>query len=190
MHGGRRGWGARCASARPAGGRRGAPGVTVPDHGGRQLDGAVRPACALPEVATAMIGPPMTEPPISGMPMTEPPMTEPPMTEPPAGSVYVDGGVRSAEDALAALALGARLVFLGRPVLWALACGGSDGVQALLDGFTDDLAHTMALAGAACLSDLPGLTLPGPPADPGPPGDPGPPASAPLPALRRGRKLG
>jgi 4-hydroxymandelate oxidase len=123
----------------------GAAGVIVSNHGGRQLDGAVPTACALPEVATAMIGPPMTEP---------------PMTEPSAGSVYVDGGVRSAEDALAALALGARLVFLGRPVLWALACGGSDGVQALLDGFTDDLAHTMALAGAACLSDLPGLTLP------------------------------
>ena len=66
--------------------------------------------------------------------------------------VFVDGGIRRPEDALAALALGARLVFLGRPVLWALACGGADGVQALLDGFTDDLAHVMALAGAASVA--------------------------------------
>lgn len=55
--------------------------------------------------------------------------------------------------------------------------------RALLDGFTDDLAHTMALAGAACLADLAGLTLPGPPADPGPP------APAPLPGTRPGRTL-
>jgi 4-hydroxymandelate oxidase len=79
----------------------------------------------------------------------------------PADPVLVDGGIRRAEDALAALALGARLVFLGRPVLWALACGGADGVQALLDGFTDDLAHVMALAGAASVDGLAGLAAPG-----------------------------
>jgi 4-hydroxymandelate oxidase len=176
----------------------GAAGVIVSNHGGRQLDGAVPTARALPEVAAAMTQPPMTQPPMTQPPMTmaEPmmtmakPMTQPPMTALPAGSVSVDGGVRSAEDALVALALGARLVFLGRPVLWALACGGSDGVQALLDGFTDDLAYTMALAGAACLSDLPSLTLAGLPADPGLPADAGPPAPAPLPGTRPGRTLG
>ena len=63
--------------------------------------------------------------------------------------MYVDGGVRTAEHVLAGLALGAQLVFVGRPVLWALACGGADGVQAWLDGLTDGLAHVMALAGAA-----------------------------------------
>ena len=57
--------------------------------------------------------------------------------------------MRTAEHVLAGLALGARLVFVGRPVLWALACGGADGVQAWLDGLTDGLAHVMALAGAA-----------------------------------------
>jgi 4-hydroxymandelate oxidase len=111
----------------------GAAGVIVSNHGGRQLDQAVPTAVALPAVAAAL----------------------------PADPVLVDGGIRRAEDALAALALGARLVFLGRPVLWALACGGADGVQALLDGFTDDLAHVMALAGAASVDGLAGLAAPG-----------------------------
>ncbi len=111
----------------------GAAGVIVSNHGGRQLDRAVPTAVALPAV-------------VGGVP---------------AEPVLVDGGIRQAEDALAALALGARLVFLGRPVLWALACGGADGVQALLDGFTDDLAHVMALAGAASVADLAGLAAPG-----------------------------
>jgi 4-hydroxymandelate oxidase len=121
----------------------GAAGVIVSNHGGRQLDGALPTAQALPEVTAAE----------AGMP---------------AGSVYVDGGVRTGEDALAALALGAHLVFLGRPVLWALACDGADGVQALLDGFTADLAHTMALAGATCVSELAGVAGPARTAGPGP----------------------
>jgi 4-hydroxymandelate oxidase len=120
----------------------GAAGVVVSNHGGRQLDQAVPTAWALPGVAAAL-------------------------REARAG-VSVDGGVRRAEDALAALALGAQLVFLGRPVLWALACGGADGVQSLLDGLTNDLAHVMAVAGAPCLADLAGLAEPAFPAGPGP----------------------
>ena len=119
---------------------RGAAGVIVSNHGGRQLDGALPTAWALPEVAAA------------------------------DGTIWVsvDGGVRSGEDALAALAFGARLVFLGRPVLWALTCGGADGVQALLEGLTDDLAHAMALAGAARLAELAGLAVAARPGDSGP----------------------
>jgi 4-hydroxymandelate oxidase len=78
----------------------------------------------------------------------------------------VDGGIRSGEDALAALALGAQAVLVGRPVLWALACGGADGVAELLTGLTDGLAHAMALAGAATLTEVAGIAdvpeLPGP----------------------------
>jgi 4-hydroxymandelate oxidase len=88
----------------------------------------------------------------------------PPRATGPGCEVYADGGIRSGEDALAALALGAGAVFLGRPVLWALTCGGADGVQALLDGLTDDLAHAMALAGAAAVADTAGIArigLPG-----------------------------
>ena len=110
----------------------GAAAVIVSNHGGRQLDQAMPTALALPAVLAAAAGRP----------------------------VYVDGGVRTPEHVLAGLALGAGLVFVGRPVLWALACGGADGVQAWLDGLTDGLAHVMALAGAAALDELPGLTAP------------------------------
>ena len=125
----------------------GAVGVIVSNHGGRQLDRAVPTAWALPGVAATVRGTRAGSVSVDG-------------AVPVDGAVSVDGGVRSAEDALAALALGAQVVFLGRPVLWALACGGADGVQALLDGLTDDLRHVMALAGAACLADLAGLASP------------------------------
>ena len=52
---------------------------------------------------------------------------------------------------IAALALGARAVFLGRPVLWGLAVGGADGVAGVLRQATEELAHTMALAGRPSL---------------------------------------
>lgn len=110
----------------------GAAAVIVSNHGGRQLDQAMPTALALPAVLAAAQGRP----------------------------VYVDGGVRTAEHVLAGLALGAQLVFAGRPVLWALACGGADGVQAWLDSLTRGLAHVMALAGAADLGELAGLAAP------------------------------
>ncbi len=72
-------------------------------------------------------------------------------------AAYADGGIRTGEDALAALALGASAVFLGRPALWALTCGGADGVQSLLDGLTGDLAHAMALAGTASVAETAGI---------------------------------
>ena len=111
----------------------GAAGVIVSNHGGRQLDRAVPTALALPAVA-AELG--------SSVP------------------VFVDGGLRTGTDVLTALGLGARAVFLGRPVLWALACGGADGVRDLLTGLTSDLAHAMALAGAAAVAGLAGVTWP------------------------------
>jgi 4-hydroxymandelate oxidase len=109
----------------------GAAGVIVSNHGGRQLDGAVPTALALPAVAAEVGG---------------------------AAAVFADGGLRTGEDVLAALGLGARAVFLGRPVLWALACGGAKGVRDLLTGLTSDLAHAMTLAGAATLAGVAGVT--------------------------------
>ena len=110
----------------------GAAGVIVSNHGGRQLDAAVPTAAALPEVAAALAAYPGCE-------------------------VLVDGGLRSGLDVLRALSLGARAVLMGRPVLWALACGGADGVRELLTGLTADLVHEMALAGVARLSEAAGL---------------------------------
>ncbi|NUR25479.1 MAG: alpha-hydroxy-acid oxidizing protein, partial [Catenulispora sp.] len=73
--------------------------------------------------------------------------------------VLFDGGVRSGGDAFAALALGARAVLLGRPVLWGLAVGGARGVAGVLDLATEELAHTMALAGRPALAVIDGSAL-------------------------------
>ncbi|GGM09678.1 alpha-hydroxy acid oxidase [Dactylosporangium sucinum] len=106
--------------------RHGADAIVVSNHGGRQLDGAVASLDVLAEVADAAGGRP----------------------------VLFDGGVRRGVDALAALALGARMVLLGRPPLWGLAAGGADGVAGLLRTTTEELAHAMALAGRPTLGDL------------------------------------
>ena len=105
----------------------GAAGVIVSNHGGRQLDRAVSSAVALSDVVSAVNR---------------------------RAPVLVDGGIRSGLDVLVALALGARAVFVGRPVLWGLAAEGSDGVRTALDALTDDLAHVMALAGARDIAAL------------------------------------
>jgi 4-hydroxymandelate oxidase len=112
----------------------GAAAVYVSNHGGRQAERAVSTAQALPEVVAAVGD---------------------------RAEVYVDGGIRSGADALIALALGARAVLVARPVLWALAAAGAAGVQHVLEDLSDDLAHAMALAGAADLAALtPDLVVP------------------------------
>jgi 4-hydroxymandelate oxidase len=110
----------RCVAA-------GAAGVIVSNHGGRQLDGAIATARALPEVVAAV-----------GQ----------------VAEVYVDGGVRRGTDVLKALARGARSVFVGRPVLWGLAAGGAEGVAAVLRGLADELELAMQLVGCAALADV------------------------------------
>lgn len=105
----------------------GADAIIVSNHGGRQLDGAIATARALPEVVRA-VGE--------------------------RAEVYVDGGIRRGTDVVRALALGARAVLLGRPVLWALAVDGADGVTALLENYRTELVRAMALCGAAAVADL------------------------------------
>jgi 4-hydroxymandelate oxidase len=109
--------------------RRGLAGVIVSNHGGRQVDGTLPPALALPDVVEA------------------------------AGDdveVYVDGGVRRGEDVLRALALGARAVLIGRPYLWALAVAGEAGVTELLGRMRLELEQAMALAGQTDATDVAG----------------------------------
>jgi 4-hydroxymandelate oxidase len=105
----------------------GAAGVIVSNHGGRQLDGAIATADALPEIVAA-VGDRV--------------------------EVYVDGGIRSGTDVVKALALGARAVLIGRPVIWGLATAGAAGVTAVLDGFRVELARAMALCGARSVAEL------------------------------------
>jgi len=105
----------------------GARAVLVSNHGGRQLDGVIATADALAEVADAVGD---------------------------DAEVYVDGGVRRGSDVLRALALGARAVFVGRPVSWALHEGGAEGVEALLGWLREQTALAFALAGVASCGDV------------------------------------
>lgn len=98
----------------------GASAIIVSNHGGRQMDGSIPPALALPEVVEAASG---------------------------RIEVYVDGGVRTGVDILRSLALGARAVLVGRPYLWALAIDGEKGVRELLERFKTEFRNAMALSG-------------------------------------------
>jgi isopentenyl diphosphate isomerase/L-lactate dehydrogenase-like FMN-dependent dehydrogenase len=106
---------------------RGAAGIIVSNHGGRQLDGAPATLDVLPEIVQEV-----------GK----------------EAEVYLDGGVRRASDVLIALALGARGVGLGRPVLWALAANGRSGVARYLELLTVELVNAMAQMGVASLAEL------------------------------------
>ena len=68
--------------------------------------------------------------------------------------VYADSGIRSGSHVATALALGARAVFVGRPVWWGLAADGEAGVRQVLDTLTAELRTTMDLLGAPGLPDL------------------------------------
>lgn len=107
--------------------RCGAAGVLVSNHGGRQLDGTPATVAVLPEIVDAVGG---------------------------TAPVLVDGGIRRGTDVLKAIALGARAVLVGRPVLWGLATGGADGVTNALEMLRRELDIAMALAGCATLADI------------------------------------
>jgi isopentenyl diphosphate isomerase/L-lactate dehydrogenase-like FMN-dependent dehydrogenase len=98
----------------------GVDGIIVSNHGGRQLDTALASIEALPEVVEAVNG---------------------------GCEVYVDGGVRRGTDVLKALALGARAVLVGRPILWGLAANGAEGAGHVLELLRAELELAMALAG-------------------------------------------
>ncbi|XP_021949830.1 peroxisomal (S)-2-hydroxy-acid oxidase GLO5 isoform X2 [Folsomia candida] len=98
-------------------------GIIVSNHGGRQLDCVLPPIDALAEVVAAV-----------GKSDCE---------------VYMDGGVSLGSDVFKALALGAKMVFVGRGVLWGLAVGGQQGVTKVLDIYRSELDLTLALSGVA-----------------------------------------
>lgn len=105
----------------------GAAGIIVSNHGGRQLDSVVAGIEALPEVVEAVAG---------------------------RCEVYVDGGIRRGTDVLKALALGARAVLLGRPILWGLTVNGEVGVYHVLQLLRAELELSMALAGCPTLESI------------------------------------
>jgi L-lactate dehydrogenase (cytochrome) len=107
----------------------GADGVVVSNHGGRQLDRAVTPLEELPAVV-AEVGR--------------------------DAEVYVDGGVRTGSDVIAALGLGARAVLIGRAYLYGLMAGGQAGVTQVLDILRADMARTLALLGVPSAGEVGG----------------------------------
>jgi isopentenyl diphosphate isomerase/L-lactate dehydrogenase-like FMN-dependent dehydrogenase len=68
--------------------------------------------------------------------------------------VWFDGGIRHGSDILKALALGADLVWIGRPVLWALSCEGQTGVENIIRIFNEELKEAMLQCGCYCLEDI------------------------------------
>jgi len=105
----------------------GASALVVSNHGGRQLDGAPSSISALPKIAEA------------------------------AGSeieIMFDGGIRSGQDVLRALALGARSCMLGRAYLYGLGAGGEAGVAKAIDIIAKELDVTMALTGTRSVADI------------------------------------
>jgi isopentenyl diphosphate isomerase/L-lactate dehydrogenase-like FMN-dependent dehydrogenase len=105
----------------------GVDGIVVTNHGGRQLDTAIPSIEALSEVVEAVAG---------------------------RCEVYLDGGIRRGTDVLKALALGARAVLVGRPVLWGLAVNGAEGVRHVLELLRNELELDMALAGRPTLDSI------------------------------------
>src|SRR5207248_2417381 len=98
----------------------GVDGIIVSNHGGRQLDSVPASIEALPEVIEAVDG---------------------------RCEVYLDGGIRRGTDILKALALGARAVLIGRPVLWGLAANGTEGARHVLELLRAELELAMVLSG-------------------------------------------
>ncbi len=105
----------------------GVTGIIVSNHGGRQLDTALASIDALPEIVEAVTG---------------------------RCEVYIDGGIRRGTDILKALALGARAVLVGRPILWGLAANGAQGVFQVLEILRKELELSMALAGRPTLDSI------------------------------------
>ena len=105
----------------------GADGIVVSNHGGRQLDGVLSSARALPAIAET-VGDRLT--------------------------VLADSGVRSGLDVVRMLALGARSVLLGRSWVFALAAGGHAGITQMLELMSKEMTVAMTLTGARRLTDL------------------------------------
>jgi L-lactate dehydrogenase (cytochrome) len=102
----------------------GAAALVVSNHGGRQLDGAPSSISALPKIAEA-VGPDI--------------------------EVMFDGGIRSGQDVLRALALGARSCLIGRAYLYGLGAAGQAGVTMAIEAIRNELSVSMALCGVNSL---------------------------------------
>lgn len=105
----------------------GCKGIIVSNHGARQLDSVPATIEALPEIVNAV------------------------------GSkliVMIDGGIRNGTDVFKAIALGAQLVFVGRPVIYGLAVNGQNGIEAIFEILKQELDLAMGLNGVTTIKDI------------------------------------
>jgi isopentenyl diphosphate isomerase/L-lactate dehydrogenase-like FMN-dependent dehydrogenase len=105
----------------------GAAGVIVSNHGARQLDTVPATIEALPEIIEAIDG---------------------------KIEVLIDGGIRRGTDVFKAIALGAKAVGVGRPIIWGLAVDGEQGAKRVLDILRKDFELTMRLCGCASVQEI------------------------------------
>jgi 4-hydroxymandelate oxidase len=110
----------------------GADGVIVSNHGGRNLDTVPATIDVLPRVVEAIAG---------------------------RIPVMLDSGIRRGTDVLAALALGAKAVFIGRPYIYGLALGGARGVERVISILRDELERAMALTGRRSIAEIDSTVL-------------------------------
>ncbi|MDD9329027.1 MAG: alpha-hydroxy-acid oxidizing protein, partial [Bartonella sp.] len=105
----------------------GADGIVVSNHGGRQLDGVLSTARALPAIAEAVKG---------------------------DLTILVDSGIRSGLDVVRMIAQGADAVMIGRAFVYALAAAGEEGVTHLLELFSQEMRVAMTLTGARTIKEI------------------------------------
>ena len=105
----------------------GADAIIVSNHGGRQLDGAHSSIAMLPKIADA-VGDKV--------------------------EVHMDGGIRSGQDVLKAMALGAKGTYIGRPFLYGLGADGKQGVTTALEIIRKEMDVSMALCGKRLITDV------------------------------------
>jgi 4-hydroxymandelate oxidase len=105
----------------------GAEAVIVSNHGGRHLDNTLATVEVLSEAVAAAKG---------------------------KLEIYLDGGIRRGADVVKAIALGARAVFIGRPLFWGLAVDGEKGVVRILDILREEIEITMAKCGRPRIADI------------------------------------
>jgi 4-hydroxymandelate oxidase len=110
--------------------RHGVQGIVVSNHGGRQLDTCQSTIDALPDIMDVV------------------------RNEKHQIDVYIDGGVRRGTDILKAVALGAKAVLIGRPVLWGLAVDGEEGVNNVLGILKKEFRLAMMLCGCQTVDDI------------------------------------
>ena len=107
----------------------GVQGIILSNHGGRQLDTSISTIDALLDIMSAIGHQQQID-------------------------VYVDGGVRRGTDIVKAIALGAKAVLIGRPILWGLAVDGEEGVKNVLNILKEEFRVAMMLCGCRIVTDI------------------------------------